>query len=589
MLALFKNPYLYHMLPTAQIPTKRWIVRETDEAAAQALQQQLRIHPVLCRLMVQRGIYNIEQAKAFFRPSLADLHDPFLMKDMILAVERIERAIKDHEKILIYGDYDVDGTTAVALTYSFFKDFYERLEFYIPDRYAEGYGISTQGVDYAIQNGFKLIIALDCGIKSVDKVVYAREHGVDFIICDHHLPGITLPQAAAVLDPKRADCEYPYKELSGCGIGFKLAQAFAKRNGIPDEVVYALLDLVVVSIASDIVPITGENRILSYFGLSLINTGPKRRGIASLLKQAGIDKELSITDLVFIIGPRINAAGRMGHAKAAVELLISDTDNSSAEGAEELQNRNANRKEVDKEMTSEALLMMREDPMLHARTTTVVMQEHWHKGVIGIVASRLMEHYYRPTIVFTLANGKITGSARSVRDFDVHEALLQCSDLLEQFGGHKYAAGLSLLPENFEAFRQRFEEVVSSTIHPDMLIPEVCIDAELSLHDVNDKFYNILKQFAPFGPENMRPVFVSKGVYDFGGTRVVKEQHLKLHLTQDGKHQAKGIGFNMGYFGEQVVRKGSSIRKFDLCYCLEPNEWQGQTTIEMSAKDIRLV
>ncbi|CAN5266339.1 single-stranded-DNA-specific exonuclease RecJ [soil metagenome] len=573
----------------APIQSKRWTFRETDEEAVIALQQQLRIHPVLCRLMVQRGIFNINQAKAFFRPNLADLHDPFLMKDMIHAVERIERAIRDSEKILIYGDYDVDGTTAVALTYTFFKDFYERLEFYIPDRYAEGYGVSKMGVDYAIANGFKLIIALDCGIKSVDKVAYALEHGVDFIICDHHLPGTELPPAAAVLDPKRNDCEYPYKELSGCGIGFKLAQAFAKRNGIPDEVVFALLDLVVVSIASDIVPITGENRVLSYFGLELINKGPKRRGIASLLKQAGIDKELNITDLVFIIGPRINAAGRMGHAKAAVELLISDTEGSSTEGAEELQNRNANRKEVDKEITGDALQLILEDPSHFGRTTTVVMQEHWHKGVIGIVASRLMEHYYRPTIVFTLSNGKVTGSARSVRDFDVHEALLQCSDLLEQFGGHKYAAGLTLLPENLPAFRQRFEEVVSATIHPDLLIPEVSIDAEIDLHDVNDRFYNILKQFAPFGPENMRPVFISKGVYDGGGTRVVKEQHLKLHVTQDGKHHAKGIGFNMGYFGDQVVRKGSALRKFDLCFCLEPNEWQGQITIELSAKDIRMV
>ncbi len=573
----------------AQAQTKRWTFRSTDEETVIALQQQLRIHPVLCRLMVQRGIYTLEQAKAFFRPSLDDLHDPFLMKDMMQAVERIERAIRDSEKILIYGDYDVDGTTAVALTYTFFKDFYERLEFYIPDRYAEGYGVSLQGVDYAIANGFKLIIALDCGIKSVDKVAHANAHGVDFIICDHHLPGTELPQAVAVLDPKRADCEYPYKELSGCGIGFKLAQAFAKRNGIPDEVVYNLLDLAVISIASDIVPITGENRILSHFGLELINKGTKRMGIASLLKHAGIDKEMTITDLVFIIGPRINAAGRMGHAKAAVELLISTTGDLSDFGAEELQNRNANRKEVDKEMTSEALQIMLEDPMLPNRTTTVVMQEHWHKGVIGIVASRLMEHYYRPTIVFTLANGKITGSARSVRDFDVHEALLQCSDLLEQFGGHKYAAGLSLLPENLPAFRQRFEEVVSSTIHPDMLIPEVSIDAELDLRDVNDKFYNILKQFAPFGPENMRPVFLSKAVYDGGGTRVVKELHLKLQVTQDGKHLAKGIGFNMGHFGEQVVRKGSTPRKFDLCYCLEPNEWQGQVTIELSAKDIRLI
>ncbi len=575
-------------MQVAPAQAKRWTYRETDEDAVTALQKELNIHPVLCRLMVQRGIHSLEEAKLFFRPSLDDLHDPFLMKDMNEAVERIETAIAKGQKILIYGDYDVDGTTSVALMYTFLKDFYERLEFYIPDRYAEGYGVSKMGVDYAIDSDFKLIIALDCGIKSVDLVAYAREHGVDFIICDHHLVGDEIPNAAAVLDPKRPDCEYPYKELSGCGIGFKLAQAFAKRNSIPDEVVFPLLDLVVISIASDIVPITGENRVLAYFGLELINTQEKRKGIASLLKQAGVDKELSITDLVFIIGPRINAAGRMGHAKAAVELLISDTEISSESGAEELQNRNVSRKETDKEMTNEALEIMRDDPLLDKRTTTVVMQEHWHKGVVGIVASRLMEHYYRPTIVLTLSNGKITGSARSVRDFDVHEALIQCSDLLEQFGGHKYAAGLTLLPENFEAFRDRFEEVVGSTIQPEMLIPEVTIDGELELKDVNDKFYNILKQFAPFGPENMRPVFVSKGVYDYGGTRVVKELHLKLHLTQDGRHQAKGIGFSMGYFGEQVISKGSTKRKFDICYCLEPNEWQGNVTIEMSAKDIRV-
>lgn len=575
-------------MQVAPAQAKRWTFRETDEAAVTALQKELNIHPVLCRLMVQRGIRSLEEAKLFFRPSLDDLHDPFLMKDMNEAVERIELAIVKGQKILIYGDYDVDGTTSVALMYTFLRDFYERLEFYIPDRYAEGYGVSKQGVDYAINNGFKLIIALDCGIKSIDKVAYAKEHGVDFIICDHHLVGDEIPPAAAVLDPKRPDCPYPYKELSGCGIGFKLAQAFAKRNNIPDEIVFALLDLVVISIASDIVPITGENRVLAYFGLELINTQEKRRGIASLLKQAGVDKELNITDLVFIIGPRINAAGRMGHANAAVELLISDTDIGSDNGAEELQNRNANRKETDKEMTNEALQIMRDDPLLDKRTTTVVMQEHWHKGVVGIVASRLTEHYYRPTIVFTLSNGKITGSARSVRDFDVHEALTKCSDLLEQFGGHKYAAGLTLLPENYEAFRDRFEEVVSSTIQPEMLIPEVTIDAELELKDINQKFYNILKQFAPFGPENMRPVFVSKDVYDYGGTRVVKELHLKLHLTQDGINQAKGIGFNMGYFGEQVISKGSLKRKFDICYCLEPNEWQGNVNIEMSAKDIRV-
>lgn len=575
-------------MQVAPAQAKRWTYRETDEAAVTALQKELNIHPVLCRLMVQRGIRSLEEAKLYFRPSLDDLHDPFLMKDMNEAVERIELAIAKGQKILIYGDYDVDGTTSVALMYTFLRDFYERLEFYIPDRYAEGYGVSKQGVDYAINNGFKLIIALDCGIKSIDKVAYAREHGVDFIICDHHLVGEEIPPAAAVLDPKRPDCPYPYKELSGCGIGFKLAQAFAKRNNIPDEIVFALLDLVVISIASDIVPITGENRVLAYFGLDQINTQEKRKGISSLLKQAGVNKELNITDLVFIIGPRINAAGRMGHANAAVELLISDTDDHSDLGAEELQNRNANRKETDKEMTNEALQIMRDDPLLDKRTTTVVMQEHWHKGVVGIVASRLTEHYYRPTVVFTLSNGKITGSARSVRDFDVHEALTKCSDLLEQFGGHKYAAGLTLLPENYEAFRDRFEEVVSSTIQPEMLIPEVTIDAELELKDINHKFYNILKQFAPFGPENMRPVFVSKDVYDYGGTRVVKELHLKLHLTQDGINQAKGIGFNMGYFGEQVISKGSLKRKFDICYCLEPNEWQGNVNIEMSAKDIRV-
>lgn len=568
---------------------KRWTLQPADELAVEQLHRELKIHPVFCQLLVQRGIYNFDDARAFFRPMLADLHDPFLMQGMTAAIQRIEKAIDDQEKILVYGDYDVDGTTAVSLVYSFLTEFYDLVDYYIPDRYKEGYGVSLQGIDFAAENNFSLIIALDCGIKAVNQVEYANQRNIDFIICDHHLPGETIPNAVAVLDPKRPDCRYPYKELSGCGIGYKLIEAFAQRNHIPEEVVHKYLDLTAVSIAADIVPLTGENRILAYYGLRRLNEAP-REGLRALLENAGLkkEKELTITDLVFVIAPRINAAGRMGSARNAVKLLIAPDDVDSGDDAESLNNSNNARKTEDKSITQEALQMIREDAELEAAYTTVLMQEHWHKGVIGIVASRLTETYYRPTIVFTLSEGKLTGSARSVRGYDVYEALTACDDLIEQWGGHKYAAGLSILPENYDAFRQRFEEVVRSTIPEDLRTPEVSIDAEIELKDITPNFYKILKQFGPFGPQNMRPVFLTKGVRDGGRSRIVGENHLKLNLTQDGRYTVNGIAFNMGQFFDEIKVNGRQVPKFDICYCLNENEWNGNTSIEIDAKDIRL-
>ncbi len=560
-----------------------------DEAAAERLQQELKIHPVFCQLLVQRGITTFEEARAFFRPSLADLHDPFLMLGMVEAIQRIETAIDNQEKILVYGDYDVDGTTAVSLVYSFLREFYDLVGYYIPDRYKEGYGVSLQGIDYAAENEFSLIIALDCGIKAIDQVKYANEKNIDFIICDHHLPGEQIPDAVAVLDPKRMGCRYPYKELSGCGIGYKLIEAFARRNHIPDEVVHNYLDLAAVSIAADIVPVTGENRILAYFGLEQINQAP-REGLRALLERAGLKKELTITDLVFVVAPRINAAGRMGSANNAVKLLIAEPDTDGSDDADVLNDRNAERKEADKSITQEALQMIRENPSLEAAHTTVLMQPHWHKGVVGIVASRLTESYYRPTIVFTENHGILTGSARSVAGYDVYEALSACDDLIEQWGGHKYAAGLSVLPEKYDAFRQRFEEVVRNTIPEELRTPEVTIDAELELEDVTPNFYKILKQFGPFGPQNMRPVFITRGVKDAGRSRQVGENnaHLKLNLTQDGRYMVNGIGFGMGPVYDSIKLSGRKAPLFDICYCLGENEWNGNVSIEVEAKDIRL-
>ncbi|HEY9195131.1 MAG TPA: single-stranded-DNA-specific exonuclease RecJ [Mucilaginibacter sp.] len=564
---------------------KRWAVRDNaDEAIVSQLSAELNIDPVLSTLLVNRGIRSFEDARYFFRPDERHLHDPFLMKDMEKAVERIEAAMASGEKILVYGDYDVDGTTAVTTVYSFFSKRYDQLEYYIPDRYKEGYGISTQGIDYASQNGFTLIIALDCGIKSVDKIDYANTLGIDFIICDHHLPGPSLPAAAAVLDPKRADCGYPYKELSGCGIGFKLIQAYAEKNGIAFEEVSVYLDLVCISISCDIVHITGENRVLAYFGLQKINTDPCI-GIKTLIQVAGkTPGNLTISDVVFLIGPRINAAGRIDDAKHAVELLLACDENIANEKGLLINSRNLERKEHDLSITDEALGMIDNDEILIGRKSTVVFNEYWHKGVIGIVASRLTEKYYRPTIVLTRSNGHVAGSARSVLGFDLYEALCECKDLLIQFGGHKYAAGLTMHPENVEAFKHRFEQVVSATISPEQLIQQIQIDAELRLSQIEPKFFRVLNQFAPFGPENMAPVFISKNVYVSGNASLVGSAHIKMSVMQQGSAAYDCIAFN---HGEYLPHLKPGV-PFDICYSIEENIWRERRTIQLNIKGIRL-
>jgi single-stranded-DNA-specific exonuclease len=572
---------------SVMIKETRWVIKDFDENIANNLHEALKVHPVICSLLAQREITTFEEAKDFFRPTLAHLHDPFLMLNMDKAIGRIERAISNNEKILIYGDYDVDGTTSVALTYTFFRNFYQNIGFYIPDRYAEGYGISTLGIDYAAENNFSLIIALDCGIKSIDKIQYATEKQIDFIICDHHLPGDEVPAAYAVLDPKQHDCAYPYKELSGCGIGFKLTQAFALRNNIPLEVVYDKLDLVAVSIAADIVPITGENRILAYYGMKKINDNPSP-GIRSLIELSNMKRELTISDLVFIIGPRINAAGRIKHANQAVELLISDDSAKiTSEKADGLNSTNVERQGFDREITEEALSLVRSNPDMEERKSTVLFQPHWHKGVIGIVASRLIDSYYRPTIILCESNGKATGSARSVKGFNIYEAIKSCSELLEQYGGHMYAAGLTMPLENVEAFIAKFEKVVAETIDEKSLTPEIEIDAELNFADIDDKFFNILKQFAPFGPGNMRPVFLTKNVIDRGGSKVLKETHLKLDLLHRDRSKS-GIAFGMAHFAEHVISYGKPSMHFDICYNIEENEWNGNKSLQLNIKDIKI-
>ncbi len=562
---------------------KRWAIRDNaDEDEVSALAAALNIDKVLAGLLVNRGIKTYEDARYFFRPHENFLHDPFLMKDMEKAILRIETAIEAGEKILVFGDYDVDGTTAVALVYSFFKNYYDKLEYYIPDRYAEGYGISTKGIDYAADNDFKLIIALDCGIKSVDKIAYANIKGVDFIICDHHLPGAELPDAIAVLDPKRTDCEYPYKELSGCGIGFKLIQAYAEKNGIPFEDVKCYLDLVAISIACDIVHITGENRVLAHLGLQKINSDPCR-GVKTLMEVAGRGDNYTISDVVFSLGPRINAAGRIDDAKHAVELLIACDEDTAKIKSEMINVRNIERKEHDLSITDEALGIIERDEVLIGRKSTVVFNERWHKGVIGIVASRLTEKYYRPTIVLTQSNGHVAGSARSVLGYDLYEALCGCSDLLIQFGGHKYAAGLTMQPENVEAFSQRFEEVVSTTIKPEQLIQQIQIDAELHLSQIEPKFFRVLNQFAPFGPENMAPVFISKNVYVSGIAGLVGGNHVKMTLIQEGSPGFEAIAFNHGEYLSQIKKD----IPFDVCYTIEENVWKDRRSIQLNIKGIR--
>lgn len=558
---------------------RRWLINATDPDKVAALAKELRIHPVICQLLVNRGIETFDQAHHFFRPSLQHLHDPMLMKDMRAAVDRVDRAVVNNERILVYGDYDVDGTTAVALVYSFLKDFYPNVDFYVPNRYTEGYGVSMRGIDWAREHGFSLIIALDCGITAVEQVAYARSLGIDFIICDHHLPGPERPQAAAVLDPKQPDCNYPYDELSGCGIGFKLAQALAAHWDIPEERLWKYLDLVVVSIASDIVPITGENRTLAAFGLKKLNENPLP-GLKALIEVSGLRKEVTVTDIVFGLGPRINAAGRMDDARHAVHLLISDGDGAEKARAGVLDDHNVSRKAKDEDTTLEALALLEAAPP-HLKTT-VVFQPDWHKGVVGIVASRLIETYYRPTIVLAQSGDLITGSARSIPGYNIYKAIEACSDLLERFGGHKHAAGLSMPKENYPAFRERFEEYVAATIDPDLLIPVVRVDAELEMKDINGRFYNIIRQFAPFGPSNMRPVFVSRGVRAEG--RVVGEEHLKLVVRHNGSAAMDAIAFDMAAAANWV-----SAKPVDVCYTVDMNDFRGYRTLQLVVKDMKPV
>jgi len=575
------------------IMEKRWVVKPAvDEHHVRHLQEVLGIDEILSTLLVQRQITTYDAAKSFFRPQLEHLHDPFLMKDMDKAVSRITKAIENNEKILVYGDYDVDGTTAVALVYSFLKEHSEHLDYYIPDRYHEGYGISYVGIDFARENGFSLIIALDCGIKAVDKVAYASERNIDFIICDHHRPGDYIPEAYAVLDPKRTDCNYPYPELSGCGIGFKLIQGLTQAWGKEKETsLIKYLDLVAVSIAADIVPITGENRILTYFGLRLLNSKP-RPGILAIMQVSGITnnendtfaREMNINDLVFFIGPRINAAGRMESGRESVSLLVTGDAETAMQMANQINQYNTSRRNLDMQTTQEALDMIMLDKTKLSSKATVVFNPEWHKGVIGIVASRLTEHYYRPTIVFTLSNEIITGSARSVKDFDVYDAIDACSKYIEHFGGHKYAAGLSIKPDNFEAFCKHFEEVVSGSITEEMLIPEVEVDLTIDLNQINSKFMRILKQFAPFGPGNMAPIFQTNGVIDTGRARVVGKNHLKFEVVHP---ETRGfpypaIAFQQGHHFEKVV---SGI-PFNICYHVEENHWNGNVTLQLNVKDI---
>ena len=561
----------------------RWTLKpkpSSNEIAS--LVEALGVDEVIASLLLQRGIESFDAAKTFFRPSLNDLHSPFLMKDMDKAVARIERAISNEENILVYGDYDVDGTTSVALVSSYLKTYYPNIATYIPDRYDEGYGISYQGIDFAADNDFTLIIALDCGIKAIDKIVYAKEKNVDFIICDHHRPGPKIPNAVAVLDPKREDCEYPFKELCGCGVGFKLIQALSEKRNLPFEDLLLYLDLVATAIGADIVPITGENRIMAYFGLKVINSNP-RMGIKAIIKQ--LKKEtLTITDVVFIIAPRINAAGRMKHGNHAVTLLTETDLLKAVEYASEIEQFNSDRKEADKRITEEALKQIIDNDET-SRMTTVVYNQNWHKGVIGIVASRLTETYYRPTLVFTKSGEKLAASARSVKGFDIYEALEKCAEHIEQFGGHKYAAGLTLFEKDFENFKEAFEKVVSASIDPRLLIPELRIDTELNLNDITPKFYRVLKQFAPFGPGNMAPVFMTQNLNDTGVGKCVGEDksHLRVVVRQANSPQFTGIGFGMGD-KYKLITHGKA---FKAAYVLEENEWQGNVSLQLRLKDIK--
>ncbi|WP_212002276.1 single-stranded-DNA-specific exonuclease RecJ [Chitinophaga sp. HK235] len=563
---------------------KRWTVKAYQPNQEKLLQSSLRIHPLLCRLLVQRHVHTYEAARQFFRPTLEDLHDPWLMKDMDKAISRIELAFFRHEKILVYGDYDVDGTTAVATVYAFLHKLYNNIEFYIPHRYREGYGISNEGIAFARDNDFSLVIALDCGIKSVELISQAKEMGIDFIICDHHLPDAIVPPAVAILNPKQYDCPYPYKELSGCGIGYKLICAYAQKRGLPISEANQYLDLVATSIAADIVPMTGENRVLAFHGLKKVNSNPLP-GIKALITLSALKEQLTISNLVFVIAPRVNAAGRMDDARKAVNLFIENDEEKAAAIAAVLHADNFDRKEVDNTITQEAVSLLQNDDTIAQKKSTVLYQAHWHKGVVGIVASRLIDkYYYRPTIILTQSNDVVAGSARSVTGFNVYEAIHQCKDLLENYGGHFYAAGMTLKPENVPAFQQRFEEVVASSIRPDQLVPEIVIDTEISFTDITAAFYNILKQFEPLGPDNLRPVFLARNLTDTGYSRLVKEEHIKFSVKQGKTGPAlSGIGF---YMAEKFPIVNSR-KPFDMVFNIDENEWNGQTTLQLKVIDIR--
>lgn len=572
----------FYLFLHKNIVSMRWtLTQNPSEEKTIELANSLSVDTTIAEILVQRGIDSFEKARLFFRPTLGDLHDPYLMKDMDKAIERIEKAIQNNENILIYGDYDVDGTTAVSLVYSYLSSFYPNVTTYIPDRYDEGYGVSFQGIDFADDNGISLIIALDCGIKAHEKIEYANSKNIDFIIADHHLPDEKIPNAVAVLDPKRSDCQYPYKELCGCGIGFKIIQALAEKRGQTLESLIPYLDLVATAIAADIVPITGENRILAKFGLEVINSSP-RNGIKALIQNLK-KEELTITDVVFIIAPRINAAGRIHHGNYAVKLLTEFDLDQAEQFAQNIEAFNSERKDLDSLITQEALQQIIETNQ-EKRFTTVVSSENWHKGVIGIVASRLIETYYKPTLVFTESNEKMVASARSVKGFDIHEALEKCSEFIEQFGGHKYAAGLTVAKEKFELFREKFEEVVKNSITSTSLSPEIRIDAEMNFSDINPKFIRILKQFEPCGPENMTPVFLTKNVMDTGYAKPIgkNDEHLKLFVKQNGTQPVNAVGFGLG----KKLQLVQGLKPFDMVYSIDENQWNGNVSIQMKVRDI---
>ena len=563
---------------------KRWKILSAEENKVIALQQSLNISFPLCKILVQREIDTYEKAKDYFRPKLSQLHDPFLMKDMDKAVSRILRAITNNEKILVFGDYDVDGTTSVASMYRFLKKIYteHNIAFYVPHRYKEGYGVSKIGIDFAKQNNFTLIISLDCGIKSVDLIRYAKTLDLDFIVCDHHLPDDELPPAIAILNPKQSDCNYPYKELCGCGVGFKLITALSQRLGLHEEEYTCYLDLVVTAIGADIVPITGENRVLAYFGMQKLNANPVA-GIKALIQLSGVEKKFSINNVVFIIAPRVNAAGRMDDATKAVMMFIEDDFTKAMEYAEMLHSDNTDRKEADTNITEEAFAIIESDTIMIGRKSTVVFKPHWHKGVVGIVASRLIEKYYRPTVVLAQSGGFVGGSARSVPGFNLYEAIHACREYLIGYGGHFAAAGMTMLPENVDAFSNKFEEIVSSVIEPHLLIPEIIIDTEIRFKNITHSFYNIIKQMEPYGPENLRPVFITKNVSDTSWSKIVKELHVRFVLKQDNI-VLTGIGFNMGEKFYLLQMK----KPIDVVYTIDENEWNGATSLQLKVIDFRL-